>query len=95
MPCLIAAISFFFPRVVLVALWLLSDYLGRAYETVLWPLLGFFMLPFTTLAYAWAINTNGSLQGMYLVVFIIALLVDLSKSGGEASSARRCRSGRC
>ena len=30
------------PRFAIVLVWLFSDYLGRAYETVIWPLLGFF-----------------------------------------------------
>ena len=92
MPCLVAAIAFFFPRLVLFLMWLFSDYLGRAYQTVLWPLLGFFLLPCTTLAYAWAINAHGKLDGIYLVVFVIALLADLGNGGGQTHSFSRRRS---
>ncbi len=81
MPCLLALIGFFFPRIVLIVLWL-SGYLDKAYATVLWPLLGFFFAPFTTLAYAWAINTNGSVSGIYLVVLVIAVLMDIGVLGG-------------
>jgi hypothetical protein len=66
-----------------------SNYIGRAYDTMLWPLLGFFFLPLTTLAYAWAINSRGSLDGVHLVVVILALLMDLGLIGGGASSRRR------
>ena len=40
------------PRVVLLLVAIFSHYLGWAYETVLWPVVGFFFLPTTTLAYA-------------------------------------------
>jgi hypothetical protein len=89
MPCLLGCLALFFPRVAIVLIWLFSDYLGRAYDTVLWPLLGFFFLPLTTLAYAWAINSNGSVNGLYLVVVIVAVLVDLGLLGGGAHSGRR------
>lgn len=93
MPCLIAAIAFFFPRLVMVLMVLFGDYLGRAYQTVLWPLLGFIFMPYTTLAYAWAKNTHGSVEGKYLVVVVLAVLLDLGVlSGGEG--ARRKRSSR-
>lgn len=91
MPCLMALLAVFVPRVVLVLLFLFSTYLGRAYETVLWPVVGFVFMPFTTLAYAFAMNSNaGSVSGFYLVVVVIAVLMDLgSWSGGGAASKRR------
>jgi hypothetical protein len=81
--------ALFFPRLAIILVWLFSGYLGRAYETVLWPLLGFFFLPLTTLAYAWAINTNGAVSGVYLAVVVVAVLIDLGLLGGGAHSGRR------
>ena len=46
------------------------------------------LMPFTTLAYAWAINSNGSVSGFYLVVVILAVLMDLGSLGGGASQHR-------
>jgi hypothetical protein len=89
MPCLFGCFSLFFPRLAIILVWLFSDYLGRAYETVVWPLLGFFFLPLTTLAYAWAVNTNGTVTGIYLVVVVLAVLIDLGLLGGGAHSGRR------
>lgn len=86
MPCLLVLIAFFVPRVAIVLLVLFSDYIGRATSTVLWPLLGFFFAPYTTLAYAWAINSSGKLAGFQLVVFVIAILMDLSAHGSAAAS---------
>lgn len=89
MGCVFALIGFFFPRLAMVLLVIFSDYLGRAYTTTLWPLLGFFFMPFTTLAYAWAKNSHGSIDGMYLVVVIIAVLMDLGIVGGGAHAKRK------
>jgi hypothetical protein len=77
MPCLIGCLALAAPRVAIVLVVIFSDYIGRAYESTLWPLLGFFFLPLTTLAYAWAINAHGSVHGLALVVVVLAVLVDL------------------
>ena len=88
MPCLVALIALAAPRLAIILLVLFSDYIGRAYQTVLWPLLGFLFAPYTTLAYAWAKNTNGTVDGIYLIVIIIAVLVDIGVLGGGASTRR-------
>lgn len=88
MPCLAVLFAFFFPRVVIALLALLTDYMSSAYQTLLWPLLGFFFMPYTTLAYAWAINSHGSVQGIGLVVVVIAVLFDLGTLGGGGKATR-------
>ncbi len=84
MPCLLAFLAIFFPRLVIVLVFLFSTYLGDAYDTAIWPLLGFIFLPLTTLAYAFGINSVGSIQGIYLVLVVLAVLVDLGSLGGGA-----------
>ena len=85
MPCLVALLAIFFPRLVIVLLVMFNDWLGAAYETLLWPLAGFIFVPFTTLAYALAINQAGEVSGIYLLVLIVAVLMDIgSLSGGLA-----------
>ncbi len=86
MPCLVGILAFFVPRLAIVAVVIFSDYLGAAYQTVFWPLLGFLFMPLTTLTYAWAINTNGSVSGGYLVIVILTVLMDLGILGGGASN---------
>ncbi len=86
MPCLIAILALSFPRFAIILVVIFSDYLGAAYQTLIWPLLGFLFMPVTTLAYAWTINTNGSVSGIYLVVVVLAVLVDLGILGGGASN---------
>jgi hypothetical protein len=89
MPCLVGCIALATPRLAIVLVVIFGDYIGRAYQTTLWPLLGFFFMPLTTLAYAWAINSRGSVAGIHLVVVVIAVLIDLGLIGGSARARRR------
>ena len=85
MPCLVALLALIAPRLAIILVVIFSDYLGTAYQTVLWPLLGFIFMPLTTLAYAWAIHAQGSVSGLALFVVILAALFDLGVIGGGAS----------
>lgn len=87
MPCLIALLALIAPRLTIIGVFIFSDYLGRAYETWIWPLLGFFFLPLTTLAYAWAVNAGG-VEGFRLAVIVLAVLLDLGFVGAGAESRR-------
>jgi hypothetical protein len=89
MPCLVGCLALAAPRFAIILVVIFSDYIGRAFQSTLWPLLGFFFMPLTTLAYAWAMNSNGSVAGIYLVFVVIAVLLDLGLVGGSAS--RRAR----
>jgi hypothetical protein len=88
MGCLIGCLALGAPRFALVLVVIFSDYVGRAYETTIWPLLGFFLMPTTTLAYAWAVNSGGSVRGVYLVVVVLAVLIDLGLVGAGARARR-------
>ena len=89
MPCLIGCLALLTPRLAILLVFFHTNYIGRAYETGLWPLLGFVFMPLTTLAYAWAVNTNATVTGIYLVVVVIAVLIDLGLVGTSASARRR------
>ena len=71
-----------FPRIALALLFFFSNYLGRAYHGMILPLLGFFFLPLTTLAYAWMVNTRQPIAGINLVILIVAIVIDLGGLGG-------------
>jgi hypothetical protein len=88
MPCLIAIIALGFPRLIIILLALFSQYMSSAYNTLGWPLLGFFFAPYTTLAYAVAMNENGGVNGWYLALLILAILFDLGAIGGGGRAAR-------
>ena len=83
MPCLLVLLTLAFPRVVLIVLFVFTNYLQRAYATLLWPLLGFVFLPVTTIAYAWVVNSHAPVQGVYLVVIIVSVLIDLGLVGSH------------
>jgi len=89
MHCLMGCLALLTPRLAIVLVFLFSNYLGRAYQGPLWPVIGFFFMPLTTLAYAWAVNTIGTVTGIYLVVVVIAVLLDLGLIGTSARSRRR------
>jgi hypothetical protein len=91
MPFVVGCLALIAPRFVIVLLVVFGDYIGRAYETLAWPFIGFLFLPLTTLAYAWAINSRGSVEGLQLVVVVIAALIDLGLIGGSAASRKRAR----
>jgi hypothetical protein len=91
MPIFVGCLALLTPRFAIVLVVLFSDYIGRAYETFVWPFLGFLFMPLTTLAYAWAINSRGSVAGLQLVVVVIAVLMDLGVIGGSAASRKRAR----
>jgi hypothetical protein len=91
MPLVVGCLALMAPRFAIVLVVVFSDYIGRANETVVWPFLGFLFMPLTTLAYAWAINSGGSIEGFRLVVVVIAVLMDLGLMGGSATGRKRAR----
>ncbi len=57
-------------------------------QFLVWPVLGFFFMPYTTLAFAFGTNHHGSVEGLYLGLVIFAALVDFGVVGGGCSSKR-------
>jgi hypothetical protein len=81
MCCLVAIVLFLGPRIGVI-LWWLFDMARweRAFSTVLWPILGFIFLPWTTLAYV-LVFQNG-IVGLDWLAIIAAVLADLGAYGG-------------
>lgn len=64
--------------------------LSRAFESLLVPLLGFFLLPWTTLAYALLWSTSSGIVGFEWFIVALAFLFDLgSYAGGGRRPATR------
>ena len=82
MGCLLVLFALISPRLALVAIALFSDLLSRAFDGVLLPLIGFFLLPWTTLAYAimWSNGTN-EVMGFEWFIVAIAFLADIGALG--------------
>jgi hypothetical protein len=89
--CLAILLALISPRLALFVLWLFSDMLGRAFDAWLVPVIGFFLVPWTTLAYTlmWTSGPNG-VEGFEWFIVIVAFLFDLaSLSGGARERYRR------
>jgi hypothetical protein len=81
--CLLALLALISPRLVLLLLWIFSDLLSRAFESWIIPLLGFFLLPWTTLAYAafWDWGPGREVTGFEWFFVVLAFLIDLGSYG--------------
>ena len=77
MGCLVVLIALVSPRLALFALWLFGDLLSRAFDSWLVPLIGFFVLPWTTLAYAGMWSSSHEVRGFEWFIVILAFLIDL------------------
>jgi hypothetical protein len=86
MPCLIALLALLSPRLAIVFVAIFSDMLSRAFDSWLLPLIGFFLLPWTTLAYAvmWDTGTR-DVNGFEWFIVILAFLADLASWAGGRS----------
>jgi len=82
MPCLFLILILAFPRLILLLLFFFSNYLTRAYHGLLLPLIGFIFLPLTTVAYAWLVNNHMPLEGVNLIILVLAIVLDLGGLGG-------------
>lgn len=88
--CLVGALALLMPRMVMIVLWLLpTNYLSDAFGSWVWPLLGFFFLPTTTIAYAVARNEFGVATGWGLVLVILGVALDLGLLRGGRGIFRR------
>jgi hypothetical protein len=89
--CLLALLALFSPRLALFALWLFGDLLSRAFDSWLVPRIGFFVLPWTTLAYAVMWSSGDKVRGFEWFLVIVAFLFDIGAwgSGGRARRGER------
>ena len=83
--CFVVLFALVSPRLALFALWLFTDLLSRAFESWFVPFLGFFLLPWTTLAYAAMWSSSDRVYGFEWFVVGLAFLFDL---GSYARSER-------
>ena len=83
MGCILAILALFSPRLVLFILWIFTDNLSRAYDSWIVPLLGFFLLPWTTLSYAafWEWGSGHHVTGIEWFFVALGFLLDLGSYG--------------
>jgi hypothetical protein len=91
MGCILAFLMMLAPRVVMVFIFLMTTWFQRAYETMVWPVLGFIFMPYLTLAYMAMKLQNGTLTGGWLVLVIVTAVIDVMHWGGTGRHYRRWR----
>jgi len=78
------------PRVFLFFILLLTDWVPRAYETIVWPFLGFLFAPYCTLTYMSAMLSNDrQMNGWWLALFVFSAILDVAcliATGAQAVS---------
>lgn len=93
MGCAIFSLLLGMPRLALFLLWWLKDgWLERAIDGTVWLVLGFFFLPWTTLAFAAGMNLIGAAGEMPPLAWLltgIGLLLDIGVFGGGARRRRK------
>ncbi len=90
MGILFAIIALALPRVMMAIAFLMTDWFQRAFETRLWPIMGFLFMPYSTLAYMAAmLNNNHALTGGWLALVVVAVVVDVAHWGGSGRTYRR------
>lgn len=79
MPILLLILGLALPRVVVILLFLFSDWFFQAFDTIFIPLLGFIFLPYTLLWFSVVQNLFGGTWGLWQSLFIVlAFMFDLS-----------------
>lgn len=89
MGCLVPLLALISPRLALFVLLLFSDWVERAFDGWILPILGFFLLPWTTLGWVFMWNVGGrGVDGFEWLIVIFAFVVDLMsyKQAREARS---------
>ncbi|KPK65308.1 MAG: hypothetical protein AMK73_03305 [Planctomycetes bacterium SM23_32] len=89
MGCVLTILALMAPRLVMVLIVIFTDWFSAAYATVIWPLLGFFFMPYTTLAYMAAMLRGGGVSGGWLALVIVAAVVDVGHWGHGGRALRR------
>jgi hypothetical protein len=89
MPCIVALLALIAPRLMIVLLWFFTTWFRGMFDTLLWPVVGFFFLPTTLLWYSAVQRFFGGEWTMWPVIgLVIALLIDVSPAGGRRPARR-------
>jgi hypothetical protein len=80
MPCLIALFALIGPRVALIFTAIFSNMISRAIDSWIVALLGFLLLPWTTLAYVvfYDVGSGREVRGIEWFLVGLAFVVDMS-----------------
>jgi hypothetical protein len=72
------------PRVLIVILWIFTNWFQGVFDTVIWPVLGFLLFPTTLIWYSMVQNWFHGVWGFFQIfVLILVVMIDLSPAGGR------------
>jgi hypothetical protein len=86
--CLAALAAFISPRLAIVVLWLFTDRMSVAFDRFWWGLLGFVVLPWTTLAWAAMYAPIGGVSGFGWFIVAFGFFADVMTHLGSAQARR-------
>lgn len=78
MGCFVALFALISPRLALFFILVFSDWIGQAFDGWVLPLLGFFLLPWTTLAYVVMWEIGDGVEGFAWFFVVLAFFLDLA-----------------
>lgn len=82
MPCLLTFIAISFPRILIAVLWIFTEWFSGVFTSTLWPVLGFFFMPLTTLWYSVVVkHYGGQWSALTIAVMVLAIALDLGSNG--------------
>jgi len=87
--CLVALVAMLSPRLAIFLLWLFTDRMSVAFNSFWIGLLGFVLLPWTTLAWAVVYAPVRGVTGFGWFLVILGFLVDISTHVGSAQARRQ------
>jgi hypothetical protein len=88
MCCLFALLAVVGPRLVLVLVWIFGDRVELAFSSWVWPLLGLFFLPWTTLAYVLAWQAGGVEGGWDALLIGLGIVLDIVTYSSRSAAKR-------
>jgi hypothetical protein len=93
MGCLLALVAAVSPRLALFLLWVFTDRLTIAFRSGWEGLIGFLLLPYTTLFYALVYAPGKGVDGFGWIIVALGVLFDLAAVlfGGRRGRRRRAR----
>lgn len=86
MPLIVAIVGLLFPRITIVILYFLTDWLRGVFDSLLWPVIGFIFMPVTLL---WYVAVQNYFGGMWDTVPIIGMVVAVAIDMGLWKSSKK------
>ena len=85
MPVLLLLLGYFFPRLLIVVLYFFTGWFSDAFDGFIIPLIGFFVMPLSVLAYAIVQGFYGGVwSAVPILIMVLAVALDLGLVGRGA-----------